>query len=388
MSTGRTFSASAVRSLRTLVHLCRVEREAKLKQGDVLVRLIDRCGLRPVEIAAVTKERRSDLSQMYHTAKTFPASARSPDVPYNHYLMAARMARKFPDLRMTPSEVLAEIRRHGFTQHRQVTGHFARKIREQQSLRAAAHITAPINLAENCFNCRYQELYGKIADNTVKIILADPPYANYRRLRDGRYSGGNVASTECDASEAVHALAGTLDLLRNWQPKLSQGGVLLLWQSSGPLRAPITEAIDRHNWAVEATVIWDKGNIQPGNFEQPYSTCCEWLWVLKRVGEKLVNHDNSSRSDILRFPPVSRVPAIADMLHAFEKPVELCRFLISKHSFPGELVFEPFGCTGSACVAAHHLGRRWIYAESYHENFLLGQARLTQALAASQRQAG
>jgi len=50
------------------------------------------------------------------------------------------------------------------------------------------------------------------------------------------------------------------------------------------------------------------------------------LWVLSRPGDDLLNHDGSSRSDILRFAPVS-YPAIAhEQNHCFEKPVKLCEF--------------------------------------------------------------
>ena len=49
------------------------------------------------------------------------------------------------------------------------------------------------------------------------------------------------------------------------------------------------------------------------------------LLVLKRPGD--VDHDNSYRGNILRFPPVSQPASAHAQEHGFEKPVELCKFL-------------------------------------------------------------
>ncbi|MEO6435490.1 MAG: hypothetical protein ABIP55_06975 [Tepidisphaeraceae bacterium] len=97
-----------------------------------------------------------------------------------------------------------------------------------------------------------------------------------------------------------------IDVLHDWQPTLVPGGVLLLWQPAQLLLRPIADAIDVHGWEVETLAVWDKGRAQPGAFDSPYSTQCEHLLVLKRRGDTLINHDHSSRGDILRFTLVRR----------------------------------------------------------------------------------
>jgi DNA modification methylase len=47
----------------------------------------------------------------------------------------------------------------------------------------------------------------------------------------------------------------------------------------------------------------------------------------------------------------------ASELHPTAKPVELIARMITNSSRPGELVFDPFGGSGSTAVAAHQLGR-------------------------------
>jgi DNA modification methylase len=295
--------------------------------------------------------------------------------------MAMRTVRKFKQLNLSPTDVLAEIAKHRFTQHRDVTRHFAAKLFHQENCRALKRFTLdqPVNDLDRCYHAPFQSLLSVVSPQSIKVIWADPPYANYRRVGDGRYSGGSKTSTACDNETATQAITVTVDLLREWGPKVTPGGVLLLWQAAGSLRSPISAAIEQYGWEIDTTVIWDKGSIQPGNFGSPYSSQTEWLWALKRNGDRLLNHDNSSRSDIVRFRPVWKTAETADHGHAFEKPDDLCRFFLGKHSFEGELMFEPFGCTGSMSLAAMKMNRRWVYAESHAQNFQLGQRRLEAA---------
>ncbi|MGA2439747.1 MAG: DNA methyltransferase [Tepidisphaeraceae bacterium] len=369
------------RHVATLSRLIASERDGKLKQGDALVILIDRFRLRPVDLARELKCRANHLSEAYHVAKMFPTKTRRPDVPYTHYWMAMRTVRKFKQMKMSPTDVLSEIARHGFTQHRDVTRHFAAKLLRQENYRVMARSSPDLAGWEldRCYHTRFQSLLNVFPPQSIKLIWADPPYANYRRVADGRYAGGSKTRIACDNETATQAIAVTIDLLRDWGTKLTPGGVLLLWQAAGPLRQPIATAIDNHGWETEAVVVWDKRTVQPGNFECPYSVQTEWVWVLKRRGDHLRNHDNSSRSDILRFAPVWKTAETADHGHAFEKPDDLCRFMLGKHTFEGELVFEPFGCTGTMSVAAMGMNRRWVYAESHAENFHIGQSRVEAA---------
>jgi DNA modification methylase len=53
---------------------------------------------------------------------------------------------------------------------------------------------------------------------------------------------------------------------------------------------------------------------------------------------------------------------------------------VSKHTRPGDLVFDACGCTGVMSVAAINGGRRWVYAESNPENYRTGAARIATRL--------
>ncbi|HSV15208.1 MAG TPA: DNA methyltransferase [Tepidisphaeraceae bacterium] len=379
-SAARLATPAVKKSMVRLRELLRAERLCKLQQGDVLVQLIDRHQLRAIDIARRTIQRPSDLSQMYHTCRMFPPRVRRRDVPYNTYFLATRIVRKFRHLKLSPGQVLAEIQRLGFSQHRQVTAHFAAKETAASAATVAAtHLEFGAGPFDRAYHTPFQSLLKLFPDRLIKVLHVDPPYV-YPRRAAGRYGASSARPLSCDNRDAVYAIALVNDLLREWQAKLAPGGVLLLWQPSGPLPHEISQAMDEFHWEVDRVVIWDKGRPQAGDLAGAYQTQCEWLWVIKRPGERLLNHDASPRGDIVRFAPVSAPQLAAEQQHAFEKPLDLCRFLVGKHSHPGELVFDCCGCTGSMSVAAIETGRRWVYAESNTQNHARGSARIARAL--------
>lgn len=373
-----TLGTPAVKKTMTrLRELLRAERLCKLRQGDVLVWLIDRHQLRAIDIARQTKQRPNDLSQMYLTCRMFPPRVRRRDVPYNSYFMAMRMVRKFKHLRLDAMDVLKEIREHGFSQHRDVTAYFSAKARQEGNERAVrlALLTTPDQPFNRTYHSKFQTLLNVFPDQSIKLLHVDPPYA-YPSRADGRYAGGSASSQSCDSASADDSIALVIDLLRDWQPKLKPGGVLLLWQAAGLPARQIVDAIEQHRWSLERVVVWDKGRAQAGDFASPYAPQSEWVLVLKRPGDRLLNHDDSPRGDIIRFAPVSIPHLAGTQQHAFEKPVELCKYMIRKHTHERELVFDACGCTGSMSVAAIDTNRQWVYAESNLANYTLGSSRI------------
>lgn len=354
-----------------------LERACKLGQGDVLVELIDRHDMRAIDIARITGRRPNDLSQLYNTAKMFSPPVRRPEVPYNGYFLAMRMSRKFRTSRLEPMAVLEQILARGLTQHRDVTRYFAQRA---QAARVRLLPDRPWSggfTLNQSYHSRFQDLRRSFGNGAIKILSIDPPYV-YARSEQGRYRSRSVRSLDCDNSARVAALTTVTDLLREWQPTLSPGGVLLLWQPAEVLLREIADAIEEYKWGVESLVVWDKGRPQPGALDSPYSPQDEHLLVLKRQGETLLNHDNSNRGNILRFAPVSR-PGLADAQeHGFEKPVDLCKFLIGKHSFERELVVDLCGCTGAMSMAAIETDRQWVYVESNLSNYQIGAGRLAE----------
>ncbi|MDN7742309.1 DNA methyltransferase [Burkholderia gladioli] len=67
--------------------------------------------------------------------------------------------------------------------------------------------------------------------------------------------------------------------------------------------------------------------------------------------------------------------------HPTEKPVSALRTLISSFSKPGDTILDPFAGSGSTCVAARELGRRYIGIELDETYFAAAKTRLSAPVA-------
>lgn len=359
-----------------------IERLLKLKIADLIVELIDEHKLRAIDLARETGWRPGDISQMYSTARAFPRRSRPRGAKYNHLLLATRMTRKFPELRMSPNQAYARILSAGLTQHRDVGRMFAelaqKTERDARSLRLVVPPQESDDLLNKMHHCRFQDLRAQFADGSVKFIHIDPVYI----YPYGIYQSRSSRSRTCDGTDRESAIAGVVDLFRDWQPILSASGVLGIWQPWGSLMVEYQEAAEKYRWRTVGPIIWDKIRPQPGDLGSPFAPHGEMLWLFHRSGEKLANHDRSSREMILRVPPMSFPALAAQQTHTFEKPVELLARLVRKLTQPGEVVADFCACSGAMSLAAIACERQWIYVESNLDNYRLGSERIAASLAA------
>jgi DNA modification methylase len=362
--------------------------------GDELIRLC-RIGWRVKNLAQRFNRKPNRLSEYRQLSTNVPAERRDYSVPFTHYSIARRVQAKklAPDLsldeirRVVSSERTGDGRTLG--QPRDALRFFGQRRAERENrenVQAAALAllaSEGSDLIGRCHHSAYQSVLERIGDGSVKILHLDPPYANYKKFNDGKLDHSTAAARiACDNADGEAALRVTLDALPLASRKLAPGGTALLWQSTvGPVRLPILHAIEDCGLVIEREVWWDKRIPQLEDGDACYSTQAERLYVLRRGGEKLVNHDPSlHRGNVLTFMRVQMRAEAAHEHHFFEKPAELNEYLIRKHSYEGDLIFDAFGCSGGFCVAAERLGRRWVYCESNAENFTFGSQKIAGAL--------
>ena len=194
------------------------------------------------------------------------------------------------------------------------------------------------------------------------------------------------------ATNAAHAARVAPTARRRCRPRpRSGGGCLLLFQSGGKSDRPeVLQAAMTNGWRCVHALTWTKSTEAPTNGTSPYMATSERILVFTRNGDRLHTYEHGlSRSDILTYSAITKSATVKmdagvwdyNSVHMFQKPSALCDFLVRKHTRPGDLVVEPFGCSGSGCVSAAELNRNWIYIESNDRNFRWGQERLERAVA-------
>lgn len=63
--------------------------------------------------------------------------------------------------------------------------------------------------------------------------------------------------------------------------------------------------------------------------------------------------------------------------HPTQKPLSLTRRIVKHFSNPGDIVLVPFGGSGTECVAAKELDRRFLAFELNEDYIVIANARLS-----------
>jgi hypothetical protein len=349
--------------------------------GDTITRLIDRHGMNQRQIAKAIGRHESTLSMLLAVAQSFSPETRLPGVPFVTHRTAAygtKRAIRYESKggvvpTVEPQAVLKEMLKVGVKDKRGATRIAQELIRRKRSVIKPVAATPDDRFHHG--NC--EDIAAKLADGSVKFINMDPPYAQYGKFKDGHHDMSVrdlTKRTECDNNTEADAIRVTVAAIKAWAPKLEPNGCIALWQACKELRLPILQQIHESGLCVEICAVWYKAHLQPGDPATAWTYASEFCWILKRVEGYLLNHDTSNRGNVL----TKIAPNGAE--HVFQKPNQLSAMFIQKHSNEGDLLVDCFGCSGSFCIEAERLGRRWHYIESNKANFEWGSARIAEAV--------
>lgn len=385
--------------------LVRATERNLMEIGDLIYQLHREQGIKLDEIAKITGWKKSRLSQFENAARAFPKEMRQKSVCFEQYHIARSAAEKTArqvqqliqnsnnpeiakalsaDTVADPVAALREIQGHE-TPTRKLSSRDAQNLiakRIHKTITDILGVPHPVisdKFLNRCHHLDCNALLKKMRKENVtwkaKFINLDPPYGAYCKLKDGRldistsaaqYLGGDNLAME-------DAIATTIETISFLPHFLDKGGTIALWQDAGALRLPILRAIEKAGLVVEIGVVWNKNRPQPGDFNDAWARQTEMCWMLHRPSEEMLNHNQSSRGNVLssedeRFWFQQTAGAISPT-HIFKKPEGLSDFLIQKHTHIGEIVLDLYGCTGTCSMAAISSGRQFIYCESFLENF-------------------
>jgi len=90
--------------------------------------------------------------------------------------------------------------------------------------------------------------------------------------------------------------------------------------------------------------------------------------------DNIVNREPGQRSFNV---PMKQRPSDRKNIHPTVKPLKLMSYLITLGSRPGDIVLDPFCGSGTTCLAASILGRRFLGIEIEKKYFLIAKERLT-----------
>jgi len=206
-------------------------------------------------------------------------------------------------------------------------------------------------------------------DNCVDLVVTSP-----------RYNVGVQYDGETNDSIPYEDYLNWLDLV--WDEcfrLLYQGGrICINVGDTGrnpyyPVHCDISVRL-RKRWYMMGIIIWDKQNCLSntawGSWQSPTSPHLrglhEFIIVAGKNGKFYQKSDRPKEQweskeflrdtlEIWRFSPETK-----PIYHPAPFPIELPYRLIKLYSYPGDIILDPFCGSGTTCVAAKMLGRRYI----------------------------
>lgn len=199
----------------------------------------------------------------------------------------------------------------------------------------------------NLYNKDCLNIIKNIEDDSIDLIVTDPPYKTTKRGNSGN-SGGML--------KTKMFMEGKVFKENNIKPEeympeffriLKDGSHCYVMTNHVNLQHMINTATEVGFKFVKC-LIWNKGNKIMG---QSYMNQFEYILFLRKGKHKKIN--NCGTSDILSIPNKKDKDENNKNLHDTQKPVELMKILVENSSQKGDIVLDTFmgiGSTGIACI--------------------------------------
>ncbi len=194
---------------------------------------------------------------------------------------------------------------------------------------------------------------------SVDVVLSDPPY-------DERTHKGGVRATKgaghpqnklvkfvvpfppLTPEEQAFLTVSALDISKRW--------VILF--------CTIEMIGDYQRYSAGGWVrggIWHRSNMQPQMTGDRPAAFGDAIAIMHRKGRKKWNGHGIPA--YWKYPFCSPMNKREDKVHPTQKPIDLILELVRLFSDPGELVWDPYGGSGTTGVACLRLGRRFLMHE-------------------------
>lgn len=186
-----------------------------------------------------------------------------------------------------------------------------------------------------------------IESESIDLVVTDPPYlVNYKtgRRKDKTHRFSKVILND-DNEQLI------IDYINECYRILKNNSAMYMFCSSDKVDF-FKQQLEK-KFKVKNMIIWVKNNHTAGDLKGSFGRKYEIIFLVVK-GKK---HFNGKRlTDIWEFDKVSG----KNQLHQNQKPLDLIKQCIEKHSDKGDLVFDGFVGSGTTAIACKELGRNFI----------------------------
>ena len=218
-----------------------------------------------------------------------------------------------------------------------------------------------------CGDCL--ELLKQIDDNSIDLVLVDPPY-NISKENDNRdrsklnspimrrESPLRYDFGEWDNKSREEFIDFTKQWLKECCRVLKDGGTIISFFNKEDISLLGWEA-KQFGIRTRTIFTWCKSNPVPSFRKVNYLSATEYLWVGSK-GTKSWTFNFGRQKDMKNYFISPNGGAYKETEHYTEKPIKLIRHLLKIHSNKEDLVLDCFAGSGTILVGCKQLNRKYI----------------------------
>ena len=187
----------------------------------------------------------------------------------------------------------------------------------------------------------------KIKDNSIDLIVTDPPYlVNYKTNRRKNKEHRFTKTILNDNNEQI-----IIDYINECYRVLKNNSAMYMFCSSDKVDF-FKQELEK-KFKIKNMIIWVKNNHTAGDLKGSFGRKYEIIFLVV----KGVKHFNGKRlTDIWEFDKVGG----KNQIHQNQKPLELIKLCIEKHSNENDIVLDGFMGSGTTAIACINTSRNYI----------------------------
>lgn len=206
-----------------------------------------------------------------------------------------------------------------------------------------------------CGDCRV--FLRNLKDNSVDLIVTDPPYRTTSRGDAGNSGGMLQKDINKKGQVFTHNSIDCEEYAPEFFRVLKDGSHCYVMTNHVNLIHKLN-IFTKCGFHFIKSLIWDKGNKIMGQY---YMSQFEYILFFRKGRGVKIN--NCGTSDIISIPNIKTKDSDGKNIHDTEKPVELMKILVANSSKEGDKVCDPFAGVGSTAIACKELNRNFIGCE-------------------------
>ena len=212
---------------------------------------------------------------------------------------------------------------------------------------------------DDCLNIMKQ-----IENESIDLIVTDPPYlikykTNHRKNKDHDFCSEILN----DDNEQL-----IIDYIRECYRILKNNTAMYMFCNCDKVDF-FKQELENAGFKIKNMIIWVKNNWTAGDLKAQFGKQYEIIFLVNK-GRKCFN--GKRITDVWMFDRISG----KKQLHQNQKPVDLLKQCILKHSDENDIIFDGFMGSGSTGVACIETGRKFIGVELDKKYFEIAKERI------------